>query len=61
MQALDKQDDQIEELEEAAREMQQQLAAANQSVEQHASSMQKVSSPGIDSTTAHHRLTCMVS
>ena len=42
LQALTKQDEQIEELESAAQEMQQQLAAANKSVEQYASSMQKV-------------------
>ena len=42
LQALEKQDEQIEELENAAQDMQQQLAAANRSVEQHASSMKRV-------------------
>ena len=44
LQALTKQDEHIEELESAAQEMQEQLAAANKSVEQYASSMQKVRS-----------------
>ncbi len=53
-QALDKQDEQIEELERTAAEMQQELADANKSVEQHASSMQKVISPQWKSVVFMH-------
>ncbi len=42
MQALEKQDEQIEELESSAAEMQQELANANENLEQQASTMQKV-------------------
>ncbi len=42
VQALEKQDEQIEELESSAAEMQQELASANQNLEQQASTMQKV-------------------
>lgn len=42
MQALEKQDEQIEELETSATEMQQELANANVNLEQQASTMKKV-------------------
>lgn len=42
MQALEKQDEHIEELEATAQEMQQELANANKSIGQQASSMDKV-------------------
>ncbi len=42
MQALEKQDEQIEELESSAADMQQELVSANQNLEQQASTMQKV-------------------
>ena len=42
IQALEKQDDQIEELESSAAEMQQELASANENLEQQATTMQKV-------------------
>ena len=42
VQALDKQDEQIEELERIAEEKQQELIEASRSVEQHASSMKRV-------------------
>lgn len=56
MQALEKQDEQIEELESSAAEMQQELASANQNLEQQASTMQKVRQlrhlPNVDSVLA---------
>ena len=57
LQALEKQDEQIEELESAAQDMQQQLAAANRSVEQHASSMKRVRHlPDTDAPTLMHQI-----
>jgi predicted transcriptional regulator len=56
MQALEKQDEQIEELESSAAEMQQELASANENLEQQASTMQKVRQlrhlPNVDSVLA---------
>lgn len=57
LQALEKQNEQIEELESAAQDMQQQLADANKSVEQHASSMKRVCHlPDTDAATLMHQI-----
>jgi len=62
VQALEKQDEQIEELETSAAEMQQELANANENLEQQASTMQKVrqlhTSPEYIMLKVTHRSCC---